>query len=553
MHRYPGAKAGMGAPPWLRGRRRVWAQVAVAAGAAVGGAMLRAPLGVAAVAGVAGAAVWALGRRPRRVALTAPGAGDDETLLVTVLGRLAGDPTFRRDLWAALEAAETEGPDLLERTVNRDRFAFEVAARLATAEPDTCAIVVFWLEELERLQSLAPATADAALSAFAERLAAAVSSTQPIGRLQGGAFAVLLQDPDGAEAIARQVKALSFVLAQEIAVGETGFTPEIRTGVALLHSAGQGADDLLLSAEASARGAIEATAGEGVSVFSEAKRQAALDRFTLKQELRSAIEREELTLQYQPVVDLAAGQVVAAEALLRWRRPDGVLVPPDRFVPLLEAGALVEDVGLWILNSACRQLRTWAEAGLPRLRVAVNLSARQFRDPSLADVIARMLELHGVEPDALEVELTETAAMQDVARSRAVLGELKALGVGVAIDDFGSGYSNMSYLRTLPFSKLKIDREFVSEVDRRPASRAICKAVIELASGLGMSVLAEGVERIEEVNVLLGLGCATFQGFYFSRPVDPDVLSDLVADSGWLARLAAPAQRRISELQRLST
>jgi EAL domain-containing protein (putative c-di-GMP-specific phosphodiesterase class I)/GGDEF domain-containing protein len=552
MHRFPGAKAGVGARLSLRRRRRVLAQAAVAAGAAVGGAALHAsPLGVGVVAVVCGAAVWALGRSWRG---THTGAmlEDDEALLPTVLARLAGDASFRRDLWAALEAAEADGPDILERTVGRDRFAFEIAARLATAEPDTCAIVVFWLEELERLQSLAPATADAALSAFAGRLAAAVSAAQPIARLQGGAFAVLLQDAHGAEAIARQVKALSFVLAQEIAVGDSAFTPEIRTGVALLHWAGQGAEDLLRSAEASARGALEANAVEGVSVFSEAKRRAALDRFTLKQELRSAIEREELTLQYQPVVDLAAGQVVAAEALLRWRRPDGVLVPPDRFVPLLEEGALVEDVGLWILNAACRQLRTWAEAGLPRLRVAVNLSARQFRDPSLADVIARTLELHGVEPQALEVELTETAAMQDVARSHAVLGELKALGVGVAIDDFGSGYSNMSYLRTLPFSKLKIDREFVTEVDRRPASRAICKAVIELARGLGMSVLAEGVERIEEVDTLLGLGCATFQGFYFSRPVDPEILAGLVADSGWLARLASPAQRRISELQRLS-
>lgn len=552
MHRSLGAKAKVGARLSPRGRRHGAAEIAVVVGAAVGGAVLHTPWGVAAVAAVAGAAIWALGRQRRFRG--APALMDDETLLPTVLSRLAGDPLFRRDLWVALETAEGDGgADILERTVGRDRFAFEVAARLATAEPDTCAIVVFWLEELERLQSLAPSAADAALSAFAERLAAAVSATQPIGRLQGCAFAVLLHDLDGAEAISRQVKALGFVLAQEIAVGESAFTPEIRTGVALLHEAGQGAEDLLPRAEASARGAMDATAVEGVSVFSEAKRQAALDRFTLKQDLRSAIEREELMLQYQPVIDLAAGRVAAAEALLRWRRPDGVLVPPDRFVPLLEEGSLVENVGLWIINAACRQLRTWSEAGLPSLRVAVNLSARQFRDPALADVIARMLELHGVAPHALEVELTETAAMQDVERSRAMLGELQALGVGVAIDDFGSGYSNMSYLRTLPFSKLKIDREFVTEVDRRPASRAICKAVIELAGGLGMSVLAEGVERIEEVNTLLGLGCATFQGFYFSRPVDPDVLATLVTDSGWLARLASPAQRRISELQRFTT
>ena len=158
--------------------------------------------------------------------------------------------------------------------------------------------------------------------------------------------------------------------------------------------------------------------------------------------------------------------------------------------------------------------------------------------------------MHGVAPSALEVELTETAAMQDAHRTATVLGELKALGVGVAIDDFGSGYSSLSYLRTLPFSKLKIDREFVTDVDLRPESRAICKAVIELAGGLGMAVLAEGTERMEEVDTLLGLGCPLFQGFYFARPMEPAVFAARVLDPEWLDRLASPVHRRLAELRR---
>ena len=418
----------------------------------------------------------------------------------------------------------------------------------AAAAPRTRAVGVVRVDTLEELRGLDQRAAEAAVVELDRRLVQGLGAGQPAVRLGPAAFAAFLRDPLGVEAISRQVRALRYVLGQEVRLDALSFTPALKTGVAVFQGEGETAQDLLRRAEASAGGVQDGE--EPVQFFSSVRRDEDMARFRLKQDLRCAIAEDQLELHYQPVIDLAANRVVSAEALLRWRRPDGRLTPPGEFVPLLEETALVEEVGRWILNTACRQLRSWAAAGLPELKVAVNLSARQFRDPRLAEVVARTLELHGVAPHALEVELTETAAMQDARRTAAVLGELKALGVGVAIDDFGSGYSSLSYLRTLPFSKLKIDREFVTDVDTRRGSRAICKAVIELARGLDMSILAEGAERMEEVDTLVGLGCPLFQGFYFSRPLEPDVFAGRVADTRWLDALASPVHRRLADLRR---
>ena len=241
------------------------------------------------------------------------------------------------------------------------------------------------------------------------------------------------------------------------------------------------------------------------------------------------------------MIDAAANRVAAAEALLRWTSPDRGAVPPAAFIPLLEESGLIDEVGLWILNTACRQLGAWTTGPLAHVKVAVNVSARQFRDPQLPRLIARTLALHRVSPSRLEVELTETAAMEDEDRTRRLLHELHDLGVSVAIDDFGSGWSSISYLKNLPFSKLKIDREFVTEVDRRPDSRAICRSMVELGHGLGMTVLAEGMERREEVDALLDLGCDLFQGYWFSRPLDADAFAERVRDPRWLEALAVSA------------
>jgi EAL domain-containing protein (putative c-di-GMP-specific phosphodiesterase class I) len=250
------------------------------------------------------------------------------------------------------------------------------------------------------------------------------------------------------------------------------------------------------------------------------------------------------------VVDLSVGAVVGAEALLRWRGPDGGLVAPAHFIPVLEQSGMMEEVGLWVLNAACREARSWERAGLAGMKMAVNLSARQLREASLLNTIVRTLDRHGLDPASLELELTESAALVDDDGTRALLGELRALGVTVAIDDFGTGYSSLSNLRKLPFSKLKIDREFVAGVDKNRDNHAICSSLIALARGLDITVLAEGAETLEEVQTLHGLGCSAFQGFFFSRPLPAAEFVEKVRSEEWLALLASPVHRELASLSR---
>jgi EAL domain-containing protein (putative c-di-GMP-specific phosphodiesterase class I)/HAMP domain-containing protein len=273
------------------------------------------------------------------------------------------------------------------------------------------------------------------------------------------------------------------------------------------------------------------------------------ERAALERDLRRAIDRDEFVLHYQPVVDLGTGRLAGAEALVRWSHPDRGLIPPMDFVPVLEETGMMAEAGRWIFDAACKQARVWEEMGLKDFKLAVNLSASRLKDPTLKTTILRTMDLHRMQPERLEVELTETAAIYDIKQTRVLFAELRALGVTIAIDDFGSGYSSLSHVKNLPFNKLKIDREFITDVDRRADSQAICRALIELARGLSITVQAEGVETREEVETLRNLGCTMFQGFYFARPLTPEVFATTVRDPNWLALLASPVHRELAGLQ----
>jgi EAL domain-containing protein (putative c-di-GMP-specific phosphodiesterase class I) len=292
------------------------------------------------------------------------------------------------------------------------------------------------------------------------------------------------------------------------------------------------------------------TAGDKVVLFSSEIAQAAKERFGLEQNLRHAIGRDELLLHFQPVVDLAATKVVGAEALLRWRHPERGLVPPAEFIPIIEESGMMEEFGMWVLNAACREARLWELAGLTGLKMAVNVSARQLRQDRLVRMLIHTLDRYGLDPAALELELTESAALVDDVETRDLLAELRAMGISLAIDDFGAGYSSLSNLRKLPFNKLKIDREFVAGVDADRDNHAICGALVELARGLEITVLAEGAETLQEVESLQGLGCSMFQGYFFSRPLPAADFARTVVDPEWLSLLASPVHRHIATLNR---
>jgi EAL domain-containing protein (putative c-di-GMP-specific phosphodiesterase class I)/GGDEF domain-containing protein len=389
--------------------------------------------------------------------------------------------------------------------------------------------------DFDRLSAFDPQAAEAALQLFSERLTATLGKARPMSHVDRDCFAIWFRGV-GPEAAAVELKAICYALGAEIAAGTLAVVPDVEVGIA--HYPGDARDPAALINHAIVSLARPGCDRSGASVPGRSA-QVARERFSLEQDLHHAIEREQLEMVYQPVVELSKG-VIGAEALLRWRHPQAGMISPATFIPILEDADLIDEIGRWTLNTACREMRRWQQRGLGSLKVAVNLSAAQLRDPNLKLNVQRTLERHRLSASALELELTETAATQDAVRTFALFGELRALGVSLAIDDFGSGYSSLSYLKNLPFDKLKVDREFVVDVHLRRDSQAICASLVALTRGLDLAILAEGVESWDEVEMLRAFGCTTFQGFLFSEPVDSDQFIEIALDPLWRGPLARP-------------
>jgi EAL domain-containing protein (putative c-di-GMP-specific phosphodiesterase class I)/GGDEF domain-containing protein len=430
----------------------------------------------------------------------------------------------------------------------REEFLDAVAHDLAfEAAPSLLGLVR--LANFDRLIAFDVDAGERVLAEVARRLISALGEGRPVAQVDRDCFAVWFGaglEPKAAQA---KLEAIAYVLIREVRDETITVTPDIQLGSAHYPIDADEPGNLLNRAFVSlAR--PQRTSDGAIAFFERPSRQQAKRRFSLEQNLRHAVRRRELALHYQPFVDLAMGRVVGAEALLRWSQAGHAPISPAQIVPVLEETGLVHEIGLWTLNSACRQLRVWTEAGHGDLKIAINLSAHQLRDGSLASALHRTVASHGLKPQQIELELTETAAMEDASRTQTMFEQLREAGFSLAIDDFGSGYSSLSYLRRLPFQKLKIDREFVTHLDERADSRTICKALIDLTAGLELAVLAEGVERFEEVEVLHALGCSTFQGYYFSRPLPADEFMATITNSDWLARAGSRVQRQQEELRR---
>jgi EAL domain-containing protein (putative c-di-GMP-specific phosphodiesterase class I) len=350
------------------------------------------------------------------------------------------------------------------------------------------------------------------------------------------------------EAAVDELKSLGYVSSQEVTGFDLTVAPDIQLGLMSFPAEGHNARSAISHALATC--SPLRTFAKRVRHGRALEDESPALQFAMEQALRRAVRAGELSLRYQPLIDTSAGCVGGAEVLLRWRHPVFGDVSPAVFVPLLERAQLIHEIGLWTLNSACRQLSQWRTAGYPHLKLAINLSTVQLQEPTLKDAITRVVASHGLVPSDVELELTETAAMESRDETAALFQDLRSKGFGIALDDFGNGHSNFAYLRSLPFSKLKIDREFVSHIDTRPGSQAICKSLLELGAGLGIAVLAEGVERAEEVTCLRKLGCHLFQGYYFDRPQTADDFTARLTDVDWLSKLASDVHRGRAELTR---
>ena len=340
-------------------------------------------------------------------------------------------------------------------------------------------------------------------------------SADTVARLGGDEFVLVLGDTaDRAEidAIARRVVE---ALEHPVMIADVSVHASPSIGIAFYPQDAGTAEAVVAHADAAMYVAKQRGRGN-VQYFEAAMAGVMQDRVRLESELHDALAQGQLEMHYQPKVDTATGLVHGAEALIRWRHPLRGMVPPGDFIPLAEECGVIAAIGEWVIREACRQARAWQVAGLPALRVAVNVSATQFRSGNLAKVVSCALAEAGLEARYLEIELTETAVMTNPEESIEILEQLSRMGVLVAVDDFGTGYSSMSYLRRLPIDKLKIDRSFIDEILSRPDDASIVGAIISLAHSLRLKVVAEGVETHEQLGFLKELGCDQYQGFHFS-------------------------------------
>jgi diguanylate cyclase (GGDEF)-like protein/PAS domain S-box-containing protein len=403
--------------------------------------------------------------------------------------------------------------------------------RMARRQPHGpgLAVVLFDLDRFKVVnESLGHGFGDALLVTLARRLEDARPTGSILARMGGDELVVLLEGvetPGDAAVIARD---LSKVLSRSVMVEGHEVTATASAGIAFTDDADESADDLLRHADAAMYAAKE-LGRDRIEVFDETLRSKVRRRLTDEIDLRHAIEHGELIVHYQPEIEVPSGVVLGAEALVRWQHPTRGLLAAAEFIDLAEETGLILDIGRWVLGEACRQQVRWeAEHPDRELVVRVNLSARQVAEPDLLTQVVAILSESGIDPAHLCLEITETTVMADAENSLEVLEKLRGLGVELAIDDFGTGYSSLSYLKRFPVHVLKIDRSFVDGLGRDPDDTAIVQAILVLASSLGMSVTAEGVETEAQLTELLRLGCGRVQGYFFARPQPPEELASLL-------------------------
>jgi diguanylate cyclase (GGDEF)-like protein len=420
--------------------------------------------------------------------------------------------------------AEHDGlTGLPNRTLYEDRLARALAHARRNTLP--VAVMVIDLDRFKEVNdSLGHAAGDELLRQSAQRLRSCVREEDTVARLGGDEFALLLPHGSGVDGAVRVARRLLDAFAAPVELGGAPVVVTPSIGISVFPQDGADPDEIVAGADAAMYRAKE-RGRNTFEIFSPALRREANERLALEAAMRRGLEREEFVLHYQPKVDVRTGRVTGAEALVRWQHPERGLTFPDFFIPLAEQTGLITHLGEFVIAAACEQLQAWRAAGLPPLTVAVNVSACQLRE-GLAEYVSRALRFADVDGASLELELTESAALESLELTVAQLQELRALGVTCSIDDFGTGYCGLSYLNRLPVDGLKIDRSFITELSS--GSDALVTAVIALGHSLGLKVIAEGVETADQLAYLAERGCDEIQGYLFSRPVPPDEFAALV-------------------------
>ncbi|MDK2125905.1 bifunctional diguanylate cyclase/phosphodiesterase [Parachitinimonas caeni] len=421
--------------------------------------------------------------------------------------------------------------DTLTGLANRHLLNDRLQTAIAAAARQRHAVWVVFVD-LDRFKlindTLGHKAGDHVLTVIADRLTATVRESDTVSRLGGDEFMLILPGAHERALFTSLLQRIMGVISQPVEVDEKEFFLGCSLGVAIYPQDGDNAAELIERADIAMYQAKE-SGRNNIQFFTQEMNQRLQERLQIESALRLAIEQREFLLHYQPKVDLRTGRIVGAEALIRWQHPEMGMVSPAKFISLAEESGLIVPIGKWTLHEACRQTKAWIDAGLPPLKMAVNLSARQFREPDLVQVIADTLHHSGLPAGLLEIELTEGMVMTDVNHVIKVLHELKALGLTIAIDDFGTGYSSLSYLHKFPIDVLKVDQSFVRDIQSQEDQSLIVQSVISLAHSLKLRAIAEGVETEAQLGYLRHHGCDEMQGYYFSRPLPADAFQALLA------------------------
>ena len=420
--------------------------------------------------------------------------------------------------------------DALTNLPNQALFKDRLHQALALSRRNEQMLAVL-LVNLDRFKTindtLGYLTADQLLRDVATRLSGCVRDSDTVARFSGDEFAILLTQISRTQDAAKTAESIMEALSTPFHFEAQRLFVTASIGISVCPDDGRDAIALLRSAGTALKRTKERD-GNDYQFYTSGRTTKALRQLILENNLRPGLEREEFVIHYQPQVNIRTFEIVGMEALVRWEHPGLGLLYPIEFISLAEHSGLIVSIGEWVLRNACAQSKSWQDAGFEPLRMAVNLSARQFQQPKLVDTIAQILKETGLDPRYLELELTEGSVMKDPDEAIGKLHELKAMGVKISIDDFGTGYSSLNYLKRFPIDTLKIDQSFISELNTDPDDAAIVTAIITLAHALKLNVIAEGVETQEQLEFLRGLSCDEVQGFLFAKGIPAEEFTELL-------------------------
>ena len=469
----------------------------------------------------------------------------------TFPARILGTPTTINGLPASVgtlvdiseqKAAEHKIRELAEfdpltglpnRRLLHDRFAQMVA--VAEREQSDLALIFLDLDHFKRINdSLGHSVGDDLLCAVSERLASVIRKVDTLARLGGDEFIFALPGIQAAAA-AEVARRLLEVCASPFSVAGHDLTISPSLGISLYPRDGKDLETLLRNADTAMYKAKE-LGRNAFQFYASEMNVATLEHLLMESSLRRALNSNEFVLHYQPLICLKTGRIIGVEALIRWQHPDLGLIMPDRFIQVAEETGLINPMGDWVLCEACRQAMVWQAAGLPAVRMAVNVAPVQFRQAGFVEELAGALAASGLAAENLELELTERTVMHDAEITLGTLSAISRMGIDLALDDFGTGYSSLAYLRRFPVGKLKIDRSFVRDMVDEADDQAIASTIVLMGHNLRLKVLAEGVETADQLALLRKMGCDMAQGFYFSRAVPAEQLADLLREQPFLIK-----------------